>query len=120
MPVNALDSLEWCGSRSQNPNRIRPQRIQKFSDFPGERCSADGIPVCNHNAGESREGRIEHRLPISRLTRVEILKPLCDRQLKCVVIRKITLDHDLTGLIAASRATGDLREQLKGSLSGSK
>src|SRR4029077_21130084 len=67
---------------------------------------------------QRRERRIEHCLPIARLTRVKILEALRDGQLKRVVIGEKTLNDHLTRAIAATGAARNLCEQLERSLGG--
>ena len=77
-----------------------------------------GVGIRHKNAGERCERRIEHGLPISRFTRIEILESLIDRKLKRVVVREITLNDNSAWLVAAAGAAGNLGQQLKGSFGG--
>src|SRR5262249_38294633 len=56
------------------------------------------------------------RLAISGFACIEVFKTLSNGQLKSVVVGKIALNHDFSGLVTTPRPAGDLCEQLKGPL----
>src|SRR5215813_6710237 len=103
MAVNAFDSLEWSRRRAENADRIRSMRIEELSHVTSETCSATAVAIGHQDSCQGCERWIEHCLAITRLTRVKVVEPLVHCKLKRVVIREITLNNNLSGLISTTR-----------------
>src|SRR5438552_1513044 len=118
MTMGTLDAFEGSGSGTEYPYPLGSKRIEKLADLARDAGSAACVEVADHDSCQRRERRIEHRFPIARFPRVEILEALRASQLKRVVVGEITLNQNLAWTIAAAGSPGNLREQLKRSFGG--
>src|SRR5438105_12801776 len=100
MPVHPLDPLYRSRSRTQNSYRIGSDGIEEPSNLAGQSRRSFGVGIGHENSGERGEWGIEHRSPVSGFARIKVFESLGNRELKCVVIGKVALDHHFPRLIA--------------------
>src|SRR5262249_19669313 len=66
------------------------------------------------------EWRIEHGLAVARFSRIEVFESLRARQLKRIVIGKVTLNDNLARTVAAAGTSSHLGQQLERALGRTK
>src|SRR5678815_3895005 len=100
--MEALHTFERRRRRAQNAHGIAAHTIEKVTDRPRLARGAVFVTVCDHDSGERRERRIEHRLAVTGFPGVELLKLLCAGKLESIVIGIEALNDDFSGKIASA------------------
>src|SRR5689334_5793024 len=95
-------------------------RVELFPQFHTVRTHAPEIGSMDQQTRERDERRVRVILPVTQLLFVERFVILRARVAQSVVIRMIRLNEDSSRPITASRASGDLRDELKRSFRGAK
>src|SRR5262245_37059805 len=98
--------------------RRRPKYADCFGSYAFQKLSdLAGVPRCNlfvrvadQDSSEGGVRRIEHGFAVTGFPREKIFEALRASQLKGIVIRKITLNDDFSGPVAASGTSGYLSQ----------
>src|SRR5690242_5878325 len=116
-----FESRQWRGCGTEHAAlAFLVYRVQLFAQLQTIRTHAPEIRSMDQQTRERDERRIRVILPVAQFLFVERFVILRARVAQGVVIRMISLNQDSSWPITASRASGNLRDELKRSFRGAK